>query len=351
VLSGVEAYDGFVEVDGCRFAEFTDLDLDDPMGPPVYGVRKAAGLTQVAKTSTWSNDPRNVVRACEFGTNVSRTAYLRDPISGDNQIAFTFIVDEDDSLGYGADVMLFPNVDFLGLDQPLAVFHPDALPPATGLNGYVVPARNASAPTSGLAYGQMALKVNFPNPNEALYGDTTWTPIFDPAGAATAGSPWTSHTVPVDTGAGGSGNLTFPVSLEIGDPSLSAAEVRYYAVDFPNRNGHVLPASYDLWLRFTPNVDDVVYLEIPYDQGTDPGQAPSIVRFRNPQSQFFPAELFSPAPGEGLDEFISFPHDQAWWHVDLGSGVKVLRLKLTALTVGTNQPFPEGVETYWEIRP
>lgn len=346
VLSGVEIYDGFVEIEDCRFARFTDLDLGQP---PLTPLRRAAGVTQVAKRSTWSNDPRNVVRGLDFGTNVDRRAYLRDyeAVSGDNQIAFTFIADEDDSLGYGSGVLLFPNVDFLGANQPLATAYGDVPFTAPGLNGYVVFAVNAEPSSAGLSFGQLTLKPHYAGGTPPADMDSmSFTQVFDPSGTPTDGEPWVCVTVPVDPLLGGSGEYSFPVSLETGDDAV-AAEVRYYRIAYPA--GHTTPVAknLDLWLRFTPRVGDVVFVEIPYAGGTGPGGKPSSVQYVNSQSDLVTIIEFSPSTSTPLQEFLTSPTEQAFWYVPSNL---TLFLKLTSIVKQGYSPYPEGTQIEFRIR-
>jgi hypothetical protein len=340
-LNGVEVYDGFMEIQNCRFAGFEDLDLTT-VGQG-HGYRWAAAITQVAKQSTWINDPRNVVRNLEWGNDVDRKIYFRPPPSGENQIAFTTIMDEDDSLGYGVDILIFPDVPFLD-SHSLATFYPDQ--GTTGLHGYAVPLKSAAQPL-GSQHGQLAMRLHLPG--GALPADlkqTSWLRVKDPSGSQPMeGSPWTAESVPTDSDEGGTGVFVFPVTVEVGDSGLSEADVRYYRLSYPLRSASALPTTFDIDFRFAPDVGKVVFLEIPYDLGNGSGGRPSLVEFRNAQNTKVTLTEYS---GNTFLGFLTVADAQAFWHVPTPSG-KRLFLKLTSLVQDGYSLHPDGAQTGWEI--
>ena len=262
VLCGIEVYDGFVEIKDCRFAEFED----DSWG--TEGDRRAAALTQVAKYTTWSVDPRNSVEGLEFGGSVDRKAYFRDALDGENQISFTSIVDIDNSLGYGANTRLFPNEDILSEANGL-VLNPDSLA-TPGLNGYAESLNDTS-------WGQILFEPIPANPFSSSDLPTIKVErVLDPLAASpsTSGYPYFSKTVPLSPLEGGNGKPRYPLNLPIqsvNDIGL-AAKGRYFRVsyDFDWPILDPVPADFSLSLRFTNDVWDAVFFEIPMPASSSP---------------------------------------------------------------------------------
>ena len=262
VLSGVEIYDGLVEVTNCRFAEFEDALMSSGTTYP-DDYRLAAGLSQVAKFTTWSIDPRNTVNSLTF-ENVDRTVYFRDPLPGENQTAFTVINDTDNSLGYGTDVRLFPNVDFLSYSSG-GTLHIDSqsLP---NLNGWSAP---LPTPSSGDSWGQIV----FAPITGGQFGGAakpliTIERIDGSSGPPTAsGSPWESETVPISPQEGGNEEPRYPINLAVQRASDvgPGGTLMYYQIEYDQATwqGNV-PDEVDIDLRFTESKNDVVILELPY---------------------------------------------------------------------------------------
>lgn len=260
VLSGVEIYDGLVEVTNCRFAEYEDALMSSGTTYP-DDYRLAAGLSQVAKFTTWSIDPRNTVNSLTF-ENVDREVYFRDPLPGENQTAFTVINDTDGSLGYGTNVRLFPNVGFLSYSSGGTQHTDSQLSP--GLNGWSAPLNS-----NGDSWGQIV----FAPITGGQFGGAakpliTMERIDDPAGTPTAsGSPWESETVPLSPQEGGNGEPRYPINLAVqrANDVGTSGTLKYYQIEYDSVTwqGNV-PAEVDVYLRFTEEVDDVVILEFPF---------------------------------------------------------------------------------------
>jgi parallel beta-helix repeat protein len=324
-LNAVEMYDGFIEITNCRFAEFEDRDLGSA------GYRFAAGLTQVAKVSTWINDPRNRVSGLEFhDTSVDRTVHFRDTANGNNQIAFSTIVDEDDSLGYGIGVMLMPNTPFLTAFQGAAMFESDS--GTAGLNGYYVPLSSAS-------YGQVAVRLN--TALEDWLDTTYWRRVDDPAGTPDEGAVWECASVPTATIEGGGGAHIFPVVVEVGHGSSTP----FYKMTYETSLSSGFPADLTIWYRFAPDTGRAVFLEIPYDQGAGSASGrPSAVKFWDVDQEPIDAiRLANP----GLLFTTTF--EQAWSHYTTPSGA-VLILKLTSIELEDFELSEgHGSETRFEI--
>jgi hypothetical protein len=220
VLCGIEVYDGFVEIKDCRFAEFED----DNWG--TEGERLAAGLTQVAKYSTWSVDPRNSVEDLQFGDHVDHNAYFRVADTGENQISFTTIVDKDGSLGFsqGQPARLYPNENFL-MEATTAAAQPDS-----NLNGF-------KEPLGGASWGQIVfapIKVPAFNPWEEP--EIEIVRIDDPGGnPSTSPYPYSSITVPLSAIDGGNGLPKYPINLpvqQVADVLGANTEKRYYKISY-----------------------------------------------------------------------------------------------------------------------
>jgi len=90
-----------------EIAYFKDaFDVPDPEGTIAKAFRPSGGITQVEYDSAYAEDPRNRLLNWEvddgqFGT-VDHPAYYRTPDAGASMVWNTVIVDEDNSLGYGA---------------------------------------------------------------------------------------------------------------------------------------------------------------------------------------------------------------------------------------------------------
>ena len=250
----MEVYDGFVEIKNCRFAEFED----DNWG--TEGERLAAGLTQVAKYSTWSVDPRNSVEGLQFGDHVDHNAYFRVADTGENQISFTTITDKDGSLGFsqGQPARLYPNEDFL-MEATTATPNWDA-----NLNGY-------GELLSGASWGQIVFAPIPPSPgfNNSDKPTVNFRRVDDPGGSP-IDSPfiYSSITVPLSPIEGGNEKPRYPLNLpvqQVADVQGANTEKRYYRISYgadyltlPN-----IPADFTLSLRFTESVGDAVFFEIP----------------------------------------------------------------------------------------
>lgn len=120
-LTGIDIYDGLVELDSIRFGDFTNrLSLDYPNGSGSAN-RLAAAMSQVAYDSQYMADPRNRVENLSF-YNVSYPVGFRYPsaaVTGANMIKNTIIYDVDGSAttsnSYGAGYLV-------PLDEPLLTF-------------------------------------------------------------------------------------------------------------------------------------------------------------------------------------------------------------------------------------
>lgn len=313
-LNGVEMYDGYVEVQDCRFAAFADRNLGTTWP------RTGTALTQVAKISAWANDPRNRVRRLEW-KDVGRRISFRPPEAGQNQIAFTLVVDEDGSLGYGANVALMPNVPFLVAHRSNATFSSGA---NNGLNGYFVP---LSPTSSGAKYGQVTVELNTNGLLPGTLNRTSWSRILNPGGSEVAGASWIAESIPTDAPAGGHGEFAFPVTVEVGE---KAAQL-YYRMGYPD-GPTTLPDDLSIYYRFAPADGEIVYLEIPYDR---PGTGkPSSVDYR---------DIFeSTQPGvekTSLSDLLAANEHLAWFH-----SAQSLYLKMTSQTEDQQSPFPFGTE-------
>jgi hypothetical protein len=325
-LNAIEMYDGFIEVRDCRFANYVDLDLDlNSSTKDDY--RTGAAFTQVAKHSTWANDPRNRITTDPatlrplYWNNVARRAYFRDPEEGDNQIAFTLIVDEIDALGHGAQVAVMPQVPYLIAHRSGWTEEDDL--GTTGLNGYVVP---LAAPSNEAEYAQLTVELDTGNTFPPIFQRTTWARILDPETTHQAGASWLAYSFPTSPSEGGHNAIGFPVAVEVGD---AADEITYEMIY--SLNPSTLPPKLSVALRYAPEDGRVVFVEIPYLSALGP---PAFVTFKDVVGADASADPVSDWAGlRASTEAV------AWFH----SGSTIV-LKLTSLSVTPNQPFPEGTE-------
>ncbi len=110
-LSGVDIYDGLIELYDVKFADFQDIGSlaydAGTLGGQYYSSgsadRKAAAFSQVAYDSQYVADPRNRVEliALESVAHPVFFRYPADAVKGANMIKNTILFDVDDSLGYG----------------------------------------------------------------------------------------------------------------------------------------------------------------------------------------------------------------------------------------------------------
>lgn len=103
-INGIECYDGLVEMTDFEIAYFEDaFNVPDPEGTAATALRPSGGITQVEYDSAYAEDPRNRLSDWEVdSTTVDHPAYYRTPDAGASMVWNTVIVDEDNSLGYGA---------------------------------------------------------------------------------------------------------------------------------------------------------------------------------------------------------------------------------------------------------
>ncbi|KAA3611676.1 MAG: hypothetical protein DWQ01_06220 [Planctomycetota bacterium] len=168
ILNAIEAYDGYLRLEGMRVAYFQDIDgLVDPQGGPTTADRKSAGITQVEYRSRYQEDPRNYVNNWIFGPDtVDHKVYYRIPIDEENMIKNTVVHDLDNSLGQGSDVYLAYLDDFL-----IANADPSAPPVALNQeNAYVVPA--ASGDFAQIDVIPMDAGSRWPNANAEMVVST-----------------------------------------------------------------------------------------------------------------------------------------------------------------------------------
>jgi len=242
-LSGIELYDGLVELDGMRFAEFKDrVDLDYPDGGGVdEATRIGAGITQVAYDSQYMIDPRNRSRGLEFddaGTpsTVSHRVYFRypDTAMGANMIKNTLLFDEDGTAtasgGLGAGY-LYP------AGEPL---HSDGFSPSEvngGLDGTLF------LPDGGADFASLVI--------EPLTGGSNieWIEVTHQYNVPDPGDPQYVHFA--------SGELRFP---------LAVATERWYTLEFyeDDQQTVVRPSSIDLELRFAEQAGSWVIIAVPW---------------------------------------------------------------------------------------
>lgn len=91
-----------------EIAYFEDaFNVPDPEGTAATALRPSGGITQVEYDSAYAEDPRNRLSGWEVDDDiisgtVDHPAYYRTPVAGASMVWNTVIVDEDNSLGYGA---------------------------------------------------------------------------------------------------------------------------------------------------------------------------------------------------------------------------------------------------------
>lgn len=333
VLCGIEMYDGFNEVENCRFAEFKDLDL-----PSTYGYRFSGGITQVSQYADWAIDPRDTVRTLSFGNNVDRKAYFRDPSLGgtpvphnslNNQIAHNVIFDEDDSLEYngGSAGYIMPYTRFLVEDSPGST----AVARNTNLNGY------AMLDTS-VNYAQVSVKVD--DVTVPVTGQPCKMRVVRMFDHPTTGDPteegsypFTCHTVGDCGPPPDSEKNEFPFNLGTEAPTGSTRH--YYKMSWPDvTQSSEWPTELTIQYRFAEADGHIIYLEIPYD---GPDLFAGDVTYDSGTNM---PEVTD------LDALLATSLDHAWAHEDANDRVI---LKLTSERFDGQPLYPNGTEVIAEI--
>ncbi|TAH39419.1 MAG: hypothetical protein EYC70_01145 [Planctomycetota bacterium] len=274
ILSGIEMYDGYIEVEKCRFANFEDRQIEtiDPpiqleIGdtfPPEW--RQGGALVQVAKASAWANDPRNRVR--KLGTsglsfhNVVRQVILRNTDPRSSQVINSVIYDPEgllDADGDGAPegtagYFVPKGVTDPPLSHPFLVdgittaeWHSDAYG-EEGINGYWVPGADVD-------YAQLFVKLTIDDPNTMPIKR-----IFDPQGASTSGVTYDCRRIWEKDN-----QAWFVTNLSTGAGTGSLAQ-HYYELGFrdtANPPQYYQPAKITLNYSFAEGVGEVLYLDFP----------------------------------------------------------------------------------------
>lgn len=319
VVTGIEVYDGLVRVEDCRFAEFEDLARSSGTTyPDDYSL--GAGLTQVAKHSTWAVDPRNSVSGLEFGTNVDRELYFRDPATGDNQIAFTTIVDETGCLGFNAYDRYFPNVAFSD-PGATATFYGDAFG-SPGLNGY----RQAAADE---IWGHLIIAPD----DEGKFGGNDDPTMSIRQGV---GPVWDASTTPISQSAGGSGAPQYPINLEVQPETdfLPGLNRKQYQVTWGPEwatAGLPEPRAMSIYLQFTESENDAVFLQIPV--GDAPVGYPNLNLYEG---------VFLIPPLNDLNALLALTSDSHAWYLDSSSSPRVAYIRIVAKLESGHLPGEEG---------
>lgn len=237
-LTGIDFYDGLVELDTVRFGDFTArYDLNHPTGSG-YADRLAAAMSQVAYDSQFMVDPRNRVQNLEF-YNVDSGVVFRYPsaaVPGANMIKNTIIYDVDGSaMGLGEGYLL-------PLDEPLLTYGVTSVPFTTE-RVLFVPVENAD-------YASLVVETS---------GST--------------GMVWArmTHSYP---SSGGSQDVKQANNQD--KHPLAVIMNREYALDYLDSTLVSLsqgsrPTVLDLKLRFAEREDQWIVIAVPWHSGTKPG--------------------------------------------------------------------------------
>lgn len=272
-LSGVEFYDGFVEVDEVRFANFKDIDLRNPDEPPTAPpyLRPSGCTTQVGYDSPFAEDPRNRMRNLEFenvdpaGSPPGRKVYFRDAALRANMIANTIFFDEDGDLtSHGPNHYFMPR-------NPFLVGH-------VGLGNVIEnTTHNYYAVTDAQAdYAQLVIQ------NDDL--DTGGLPVDWPdaieVGVGVAFPPSIAQDIYTTPDSGTPQKNRFPFNVEMG----AGANATEYLVTWDPPNNNIpptqTPSELTVWLRFAEEVGDSLILGLPLLS------SPSLVNYNGNQIQF-----------------------------------------------------------------
>ncbi|TAH39428.1 MAG: hypothetical protein EYC70_01190 [Planctomycetota bacterium] len=295
ILSGIELYDGFNEIEKCRFANFNDLLIDPLQNQPNTGdpfpdaYRMSGAFCNVAKASAWGTDPRNEIRKDAQSNeltfvNVERELFFRDGDPRSAQVHNTLLYDPDgmltpgptDTAGYfipdGQRETTAATTTFLVEGITSAVFE-NNLYGQEGRNGWWVP-------DSAVDYAQVSLRVNEAvdangsdinfHPNMNPSDDPNYLLVkrkFDPAGSPTLGETYAcsiifeqdERLVP-----------KFIFNLSTGtDYQAANVDQHYYTAEMvtdPTMNPpltDVFPSVMRINYYFAEREGEVIYLEVP----------------------------------------------------------------------------------------
>jgi len=241
-LTGVELYDGLIELEGVRFAEFEDFDLlDYPAGASWsagQAMRRGAAITQVAYDSQYMIDPRNLAYGLEFAGTVSHKVHFRYPIAAmtANMIKNTILHDLDDSAS-GVDVgYLVP------LDEPFLYEGIDS-GNLTELTGDEIMFIDDSA----VAFGSLVI-----TPLEATSPLTVWTKVKHEYNVPNADVAQFVHDA--------AGEHRYPLTV----PLNNWYTLAFYDGSQPPTEITTPPGDIKLELRFAEQEGDWIIIAVPW---------------------------------------------------------------------------------------
>jgi len=227
-VSGIECYDGLVDMTNFEIAFFQDtLDLLDPEGGLGFD-HHTAGITQVEYDSAYAEDPRNRLSNWTIdSTTVDHPAYFRTPAVGASMIWSTVIVDQDGSLGYGTNHLLSYQDSFFAANSNGGTNHPlDQL---------------TATPDAAIDYAQ--IEIDDLNTGNISTVDIR---VRDASGVSQtlAGLKSTVGSLP------GSRRWATNLALGLTDADPDTQRTGIYYVEFPGAQVGQYPSQYEITLKF-----------------------------------------------------------------------------------------------------